>query len=82
MKHFQLYTIDIWKKLIENHLKKMNEVINSSYEFPIAIVDQITIFNKQLEKYINIDQTVAVLGAFPIFLHDYYGNEELKKRLL
>ena len=81
LKHFQLYTLDIWKKLIENHLKKMNEVINSSYEFPIAIVDQITIFNKQLEKYINIDKTVAVLSAFPIFLHDYYGNEELKKRL-
>ena len=69
------------QKLIETHLKKMNEIVNNTYEFPVSIVDQLTIFNKQLEKYINIDQTVAVLGAFPIFLHDYYGNEVIKKRL-
>ncbi len=78
---FNCYNLDIWKELIVAHLKKMNEIVNSTYEFPAVIVDQLTIFHKQLEKHINIDQTVAVLSAFPIFLHDYYGNEELKKRL-
>lgn len=78
---FNCYNLDIWKELILAHLKKMNEIINNKYEFPTEIIDQLTIFNKQLEKHINTDQTVAVLSAFPIFLHDYYGNEELKKRL-
>jgi len=81
LKHFHLYDIDLWKKVIETHLKKMNDLVNNRYELPVAIIDQMTIFNKQLEKYINIDQTVAVLSAVPIFLHDYYGNEELKKRI-
>lgn len=78
---FNLYNLDIWKELIVAHLKKMNELINNTYKFPAEIVDQLTIFNKQLEKHISTDKTVAVLSAFPIFLHDYYGNEELKKRL-
>lgn len=79
LKHFHLYNVDTWKGVVKTHLKKMNEVVNSSYTFPKEIVDQLTIFNKQLEKYINIDKTVAVLSSFPVFLHDYYGNEELKK---
>ncbi len=80
-KHFHLYNIDIWKILIKLHLQKMNKIVNDVYVLPDAIVNQLTIFNKQLEKHINIDQTVAVLSAFPIFLHDYYGNEGIKKRL-
>ena len=67
--------------VIDTHLKKMNNVVNNSYEFPDEIIDQLTIFNKQIEKHINIDKTVAVLSSFPIFLHDYYGNEDLKKRI-
>lgn len=78
---FNLYNYDIWKELIVAHLKKMNEIINDTYKFPTEIVDQLMIFNKQLEKHINTNKMVAVISAFPIFLHDYYGNEELKKRL-
>ncbi len=81
LKHFYLYNLDIWKKVIETHLKKMNEIVNSIHEFPSLIIDQMTIFNKQLEKYKKKDQTIAVLSAFPIFLHDYYGNQELLKLL-
>lgn len=75
------YDLDIWKKLISAHLKKMNNIVHHSYEFPKAIVDQLTIFSKQIEKYISVDKTVAVLSAFPVFLHDYYGNKEMKKRI-
>lgn len=81
IKHFISYDLDIWKKLINMHLKKMNEIVHNSYEFPKMLIDQITIFNKQIEKHINVDSTVAVLSSFPIFLHDYYGNEEIKKRI-
>jgi hypothetical protein len=80
-KHFHLYDLNAWKMIIDTHLKKMNKVVNNSYEFPDEIIDQLTIFNKQIEKHINIDKTVAVLSSFPIFLHDYYGNEDLKKRI-
>lgn len=80
-KHFQLYDLNMWKKIILIHLKKMNYLVNNLYEFPIEIIDQFTIFNKQLEKHINIDQSVAILSPFPIFIHDYYGNEELKNRI-
>src|SRR5690606_4078658 len=74
LKHFHLYNIDTWKKVIEAHLMKMNEIVNNTYQFPFTIIDQLTIFKKQLEKYKNTDQTVAVLSAFPVFIHDYYGN--------
>jgi hypothetical protein len=60
----------------------MNLIVYNSYEFPAQIVNQLIIFNKQMEKYLSIDNTVSVLSAFPVFLHDYYGNEELKRRLL
>jgi len=81
-KHFYLYNLNTWKIIIDSHLKKMNELVNSIYEFPHAIVDQLTIFNKQIERHIIIDKTVVVLSSFPIFLHDYYGNEELRKRIV
>jgi len=79
--HIHQYDLDIWKKLIENHLKKMNEIVYDLYEFPNVIVDQPTIFQKQIEKHIKVDQTVSVLSSFPVFLHDYYGNVDLKSRL-
>ncbi len=81
LKHFHLYNIKDWKRLIDIHLRKMNKVVNDRYSFPNSIIDQPTIFSKQLEKYIKIDATVAVLSAFPVFLHDYYGNDAMKKRL-
>ncbi len=81
LKHFHLYDIDTWKTVIKSHLMKMNDIVNDTYQFPISVIDQLTIFSKQIEKHINKDKTVAILSAFPIFLHDYYGNEELRKRI-
>jgi hypothetical protein len=81
LKHFHLYDIDTWKLVIKSHLMKMNDIVNDINQFPISIIDQLTIFGKQIEKYISKDKTVSVLSAFPIFLHDYYGNEELRKRI-
>lgn len=81
LKHIVNYDIEKWKKLIDIHLKKMNKIVNNSYIFPSNVIDQLTIFNNQFKKYINIDKTVAILSAFPVFLHDYYGNNEIKKRI-
>ncbi|MGL4908908.1 MAG: hypothetical protein ACRC3G_06210 [Bacteroidales bacterium] len=77
--HIIHYELEQWKTLLNLHLKKMNKIVNENYIFPDSIVTQKEIFDKQKEKYIDVDRTVAVLSAFPVFLHDYYGNEETKK---
>ncbi len=79
--HFKRYDFKIWTEVIIFHLKKMNLIVNETYEFPERTENQTIIFQKQLEKYIDIDETVAVLSAFPVFLHDYYGNNTLKNKL-
>ena len=79
--HFHLYTQKIWSQLIELHLKKMNYITNGNYILPTENSSQNDIFSKQLEKYINIDSTIAVLSSFPIFLFDYYGYNYIFKIL-
>ncbi|MBE7647682.1 hypothetical protein [Tenacibaculum finnmarkense] len=67
------YTKDIWIQLINLHLKKANFIINDDYIVPLNNISQANVFQKQLEKYINIDSTVSVLSSFPLFLLNYYG---------
>ncbi|MDY0315980.1 MAG: hypothetical protein GX793_04915 [Bacteroidales bacterium] len=81
LKSFNKYELNTWKTLITVHLKKANFIINNTYAFPNELLSQILTFSKQLEKYINPNSIIAVLSAFPLFLHDYYGNEEIKRRL-
>jgi hypothetical protein len=71
-----------WIKVIAAHLSKMNDIVNCKYEFPAKTETQQAIFAKQLEKHINKRcPEVAVLSAFPVFVHDYYGNNGTRKRL-
>jgi hypothetical protein len=79
---FTVYTKSIWVQLIELHLKKMNYIIKNDFGIPSEKISQNDIFSKQLEKYINIDLTVAVLSSFPIFLFDYYGLAKLLELLM
>ena len=81
LSNFTIYDLEIWKNLIKVHLKKMNYIVAGSFSFPDSIVPQNIIFIKQFSMYINVNATVAVLSAFPIFLHDYYGNDGIKKRI-
>lgn len=78
---FKKYDAKIWEMLIMAHLQKMNYIVIDRFIFPNTLFLQNEIFEKQLEKYIKIDSTVAVLSAFPIFLHDYFGNKGLRDRL-
>jgi hypothetical protein len=79
--NFSKYDLETWKLIIDIHLKKMNYIVNDSFSFPDEIIHQLFIFSKQIEKYIAPNATVSVLSAFPIFLHDYYGNQGIKERL-
>lgn len=76
-----LYEPSIWFQLIDLHLKKMNQIVEDKFTFPTKNISQSNIFLNQLDKYINIDSTVAVLSSFPVFLFDYYGCEYILKLL-
>jgi len=79
---FTSYTREIWLTLINLHLMKMNYIIKGEYTLPTNNYSQNIIFENQLEKYIKIDSTVAVLSSFPIFLFDYYGYDFISELLL
>ncbi len=77
LKNLKTLTNKDWKFIIDEHSKKANFIVNNNYEFPSNIIEQINIFENQKLKYININNKVAVLSAFPLFLLDYYGVEKL-----
>ena len=76
------YTNEVWQELIYAHVSKMNYLVNEQFAFPEKTELQSTIFESQLEKYINHKcPMVAVLSAFPIYVLDYFGVNTLKKKL-
>ena len=75
---FSKYSKEIWKNIVENHLRKMNYIVNNQFDFPTDNYSQSIIFKNQREKYINIDSTIAVLSCFPIFVFDYYGSKTIE----
>lgn len=78
---FNQYDESIWKELIKHHLSKMNYIVADKYSYPSQIYSQIDIFNKQKEKFIDKDNKVSVLSAFPVFIYDYFGNEKTKQKI-
>ena len=52
-----------------------NKCENIEYN-DINSLDQNTIFDHQLNKYIKVFNQVAVLSAFPFFIIEYFGEEE------
>lgn len=82
LQDFTIYKTDTWKQVVSTHLKKMNYLVFDLFEFPESIAAQSTIFSKQIEKQISkTPPMVAVLSAFPVFLHDYYGNVKIKEMM-
>lgn len=78
LKDLSNLTKENWKFIINEHLKKANFIVNTSFELPNSLIEQIEIFENQKEKYINTDNKVAVLSSFPLFLLDYYGIKNLQ----
>lgn len=81
LQNYKKYDETVWNELIDAHLKKVNSIVNEAYELPQNLIDQPLIFKHQLQKHISIDAHVAVVSAFPLFIHDYYGNKEIIRRL-
>lgn len=80
-KQIKKYDMKIWGILIQEHLKKMNKIVEDSYTLPDRNYEQNEIFENQLNKHIIPNNMVAVLSSFPIFLFDYYGKDTLEKKL-
>ncbi|MEH7112246.1 hypothetical protein V7124_07665 [Neobacillus niacini] len=81
-----LFTLDDWYFILRQNLKKANFILFSIFELPnLNFIDyqntfnQSSIFKYQRKNFINVNQTVAVLSAFPFFLIDYFGNNFLTK---
>lgn len=79
--NFNNYTQENWKTLISQHCSKANFITNDMFDFPTNTIEQINILSKQKEKYIDIENKVAVVSAFPLMLLDYYGVIKLQEKI-
>lgn len=67
-----------WLFIISENLKRclfLFEIKSINYEIYSNTINQESIFNKQLNKYISKEEKVLVLSAFPFFLIEYFGEE-------
>ena len=67
-----------WFFIISENLKRclfLLEIKNINYEIYSNMINQESIFNKQLNKYISKEEKVLVLSAFPFFLIEHFGEE-------
>ena len=75
-KYFNWGTYDLatWTDIIDVNLCRANYLTNDKLTLPNEPIVPQAIFNAQLEKHIP-SQTIAVLSAFPLMLHEYYGQK-------
>lgn len=62
-----------WHSLIQQNASKANYIVRGKYQFPIAKsdIEQKAIFESQLSKYVRVNESVAILNSFPLFLFEY-----------
>lgn len=68
-----------WINITEHNIRKANLLTFSTHEVPtferIREINQENIYKNQLEKYIEKDDQVSVLSAFPFFIVDYVDED-------
>ena len=79
LSHLRNLSFDDWDRIIQEHSKKANFIVNDDFLFPNEIIEQDEIFTHQKEKFIEPHKKVAVLASFPLFLLDYYGIKKFIK---
>lgn len=75
------WELNHWAIIINEHCRKLNFITTDNYAFPHRTFEQLEVFEAQLEKYINPENKVAVLSAFPVLLLDYYGAKGLYNKI-
>lgn len=79
LNHIDTWSIEIWKNQILNHLKAAHFLLLENHTIPnysyfIKNINQINIFENQLNKHINTNNNVSVLGSFIFFICEYRGE--------
>lgn len=69
-----------WKHLIQQNVWKANLITQNKLSWPEQkdYVEQIEVFNAQVEKYVIPEGVVAILNAFPMFLYYYFPKERFE----
>lgn len=70
-----------WTHLIRHNVQKANLLINQNLDWPNekVDVDQALLFDAQLNKHVLINEEVAILNAFPMFLFYYFPKDKFEK---
>ena len=63
-----------WKHLNKQNICKANFICKDVNELPSSKddVNQTSVFENQLTKYVEKDETVSILNSFPLFLYEYF----------
>lgn len=71
----------IWNVICEENLTKCNDLVNDTSSLPSSpsSIEQIKVFEKQLQKHILQHSRVAVISAFPLYIYDYFGTKILSR---
>lgn len=72
-------TLEEWYLILAHNIKKAKCIVSAQFIIPIysdyrETIDQITIFQNQLKNYIAMNDRIAVISGFPLFLIDYFGE--------
>jgi len=78
--NFDHYNEKKWNYIAEMNICKASCLSEGTYQFPkyedvISIIDQANVFESQKKKYIDVNNEVAVLSSFPLFIVEYYGEK-------
>lgn len=70
-----------WLYLKDLNIKKAHFICADDYSIPESknTINQQTIFDKQIEKYVKPNNEVAILNAFPLFWFEYIDENKLNE---
>ena len=65
---------DNWQYLMVMNVSKANYIVTGENTIPNmkSVIDQRKIYEAQKEKYISINNSVAILNSFPLFIYEYF----------
>ncbi len=64
---------DNWQYLRQMNISKANLLITGANTMPLekSVINQLSIFEKQILLYVKPNRSVAILNSFPIFIYEY-----------
>ena len=70
-----------WLHLKELNIKKAHFICTDNYSIPENkdSINQRNIFDNQIEKYVTLNNEVAVLNAFPLFWFEYIDEQKINR---